>query len=43
MILGFFAYLYSEGAITMEKRKTWWLLLSVAIVNVGGIVVQALV
>jgi hypothetical protein len=28
----------------MEKRKTWWLLLSVAIVNVvGGIVVQALV
>ena len=28
----------------MEKRKTWWLLLSVAIVNaVSGIVVQALV
>ena len=28
----------------MEKRKTWWVLLSVAIVNVvGGIVVQALV
>lgn len=28
----------------MEKRKTWWLLLSVAIVNVvGGIIVQALV
>ncbi len=44
MILGFFAYLYSERAITMEKRKTWWLLLSVAIVNVvGGVVVQALV
>lgn len=28
----------------MEKRKTWWVLLSVAIVNVvGGVVVQALV